>query len=138
MLGHELVAIARSGSPCVVRLIPLLVVRVRIVHALIEPPLCPLQGTIGLGDLLLQDGQRLSLLGHVGGHQVIPVGLGGQDVIGLTAAEGNHLADGLLLVDAIVRDVGRGVKGGHGGVGLLSGPDPPFTFFLEEEAKTKI
>ena len=76
VLGDKLVVMVRRRRPRVVCLVPLVVVGVRIDHALIEPPLCPLQGAIGCGDLLLQDGERLSLLGHVGGHEVVPVGLG--------------------------------------------------------------
>ena len=107
-------------------------------HAKVEPPLCRLHGSVGLVQLLLQDLLGVGLLGHVGGHQVVPVGLGGEDVVDPAASHGNHLAHGLLLVDAIVRDVGRGVKGGHGDVGLLRGPDPPFNFFGEQETKAKI
>jgi len=113
VLVHKLIVIGGSSSPCVVRLIPLVVTGVRIVHAVLEPPLCTLQSCVGLVDLLLQDGQGLSLLGHVGGQEVVPVGLGRQNLVGLTAAEGNHLTDGLLLVGAIVCHVGGGVKGGH-------------------------
>ena len=84
-------------------------------NPLVEPPLLALHVCIRLVELLGDDAEGVSLLSNVGGHEVLPVGLRRQDIIGLSAAESNHLAHALLLGGAIVRDVGRGVKGKHGG-----------------------
>ena len=116
-LKLQLLVAGTGGSPCVMRIVKATIagsgsyqtklVNLHLAHAKVKPPLCRLHSSVCLVDLLLQDLLGVGLLGHVGGHELVPIGLGGEDVIGPAASHGNDLAHGLLLVNAVVRDVGH-------------------------------